>query len=229
MLLREAECLPVCKAFNSGQLVEQNQVIILEVEVNRVQVLLKNSRINDVDPSLLQAHVRDAAKDLEQVFEDILLRVLVKVLDLVAQWQHEFLLLDPNGVGRDGGELGAFGGLPLKIGLSVRSNELNVHQDIVEIDFLLLVVVVPPLVLVDGVAKLFVHVTELGRFGRPALHIVGHEVVLRVLVSRPRAHPRVPPARGTAIVVGQLVQHLERVAAVVAVAAALGAAGGLHV
>lgn len=60
VLLGEAEGFSVGKPFDGCKLIEQDQIIVLNVEVNRVQVLLQNRRVDHVDSSLLQAHIHNA-------------------------------------------------------------------------------------------------------------------------------------------------------------------------
>lgn len=94
VLVSQAERLPISKAFNRRHLVKKNQVVVLDVEVNGVKVLSQDLGVNDVDASLFEAHVHDTTKNLEQILENILLCMLVKVLDFTPQWQDELVLLD---------------------------------------------------------------------------------------------------------------------------------------
>lgn len=146
MLVSQTECLSVCKAFDSCHLVEKNQVVILDVEVDRVQVLLQNLRIDDVNASLFETHIHDSTQDLEKVLEHVLLGVLVKVLDLVAEWQHELLPLKLDILSGDRGALSALEGLSLQVFLGVRADEVKVHQDVMEANLALTVLVVPLLI-----------------------------------------------------------------------------------
>lgn len=80
MLVGKAEGFSIGKSFDCSQLVKENQVIVLDVEVDWVKILLKDDGVDHVDSSLFQAHIRDSAQDLEQVFENVFLGVLVKHL-----------------------------------------------------------------------------------------------------------------------------------------------------
>ena len=93
VLICQAESFSVCKAFDTSHLIQEYQVIILDVEIDRVKELLQNLSINQINTSLFQSHVHDTTQDLEQIFQHILLSVLIKVLDLVTECQHELVFL----------------------------------------------------------------------------------------------------------------------------------------
>lgn len=211
MLVSQTECLSVCKAFDSCHLVEENQVVVLDVEVDRVQVLLQNLRIDDVNASLFETHIHDSTQDLEKVLEHVLLGVLVKVLDLVAEWQHELLPLKLDILSGDRGALSALEGLSLQVFLGVRADEVKVHQDVMEANLALTVLVVPLLIRVDRISKLTIHVSQLLGILATTTILVGKIVVLGEVIPADRALPI------TRIhVVRKLVKHLECVTAFVA-------------
>lgn len=65
----------------------------MQVEVDRIDILLKNLTVHNIDSSLLQWHVHNSAQNLEQVLQHVLFRVLIKLLNIAAKGYIEFTSL----------------------------------------------------------------------------------------------------------------------------------------
>ena len=73
LLVVNTESLSCCKTFDSRQLIQQNDIFIQNVVVNGVQICIQDFVFDRIEASLLQAHVVDSAKDLEEVLYDVIL------------------------------------------------------------------------------------------------------------------------------------------------------------
>ena len=93
MLVAKTKCFPVCKALDRSHLVQENEIVVLQIEVNRIQVLLENLIVNDIDAALLQPHVHDSTKNFEQVLKDILLGIVIEMFHVAAEGDPEFASL----------------------------------------------------------------------------------------------------------------------------------------
>ena len=129
--IRETEGPPVGKALDRSHLVQENQIVVLQVEVDWINVLLENLRVKGIDAPLLQAHVHNTAENFKQILQHVLLRMLVKLLRILTEWNGEFRSLDAHIVGGDGGHFGAFESLSLKVQIGVRADQMQVHKNIV--------------------------------------------------------------------------------------------------
>lgn len=137
--------------------------------------------------------------------------MLVEVLYLISQWQHEFLLLNPDILSRNGSVLSALSGLPLKLVLSIWADQLQLTEHIMDAD-LGLVLVVSLLVVIDSLTILPIQILQL------AVGIAFRaEVVVGELVPHATAHPREAASGRASLVVRQIVEHLEGISTIITV------------
>lgn len=93
--------------------------------------------------------------------------------------------------------------MSLKVRLSIGTNEVQVHENIVKVDFVLISLGIPLAILIDCVAKFLVHLAKLHSILTFSLRhwIVIAKVVLWKLVPHTGAHARVSSSRGAPVVI----------------------------
>lgn len=185
LLVVDAESLAVGKTSNSGKLIHKNYVFIGNFLVDSIQVGIEQLVIDWVVPSLLQTHVIYATQNFEEVFYDIILRLII-----LAHRQEEFVPLLLNHMG---------GHSSLLSTASLLANHPKISKQIEQVD-LFLSPFIPPLIVPESVGVLFVELSEL--FWVLLLlkngGVIGHIKHVNGEVAR--------------LIVGGVFQHLDRVA-----------------
>jgi len=73
----EAVGLSINKTLNCGELVNKNKLLVLSVEVDRIEISVKELVIQEIMASLLDLQIKDGAADFEKVLANVILFTLV--------------------------------------------------------------------------------------------------------------------------------------------------------
>jgi len=73
----EAVGLSINKTLNCGELVNKNKLLVLSVEVDRIEISVKELVIQEIMASLLDLQIKDGAADFEKILANVILFTLV--------------------------------------------------------------------------------------------------------------------------------------------------------
>jgi hypothetical protein len=73
----EAIGLSINKTLDCGELINKNKLLVLSVEVDRIEICEKELVIQEIMTSLLNLQIQDGAADFEKILANVILFTLV--------------------------------------------------------------------------------------------------------------------------------------------------------